>query len=409
MINKKSQFGDLDKLKITVDGNDVTESLVSLHIFQDMFNPVWQATLIVADTVNSMSKNNYKVEGKVKIDLATRQGGECDGNYNFELYINEISDRLQQSHNTVTYSIHCVGKALLKSQQSKLCKAYKDKKVHEIVQEIVQQELEGQIGGKYEKETDVQLTYIAPNITPINAIGYLLACAKKDKPDFVFYTQDAQKREFTFASLKKIWDKKQEKDATVVFKQRPNFIRENGDYKEEKNKEFSHFVIDHFNYMENISNGMHGNCLCTFDVIKKEWKPSPQGKHNKAVFKFLPKHEGMFDGSNIYDSVDGWWSARRTELFKANQNLIKIQTPGHAKSFEWLGEIARLELPSNDSEKPDQLDKKYKGKYMIVAIGHTITRESYFVNIELANGWDKYDTWFYLWELCVVARQGWRH
>ena len=40
-------------------------------------------------------------------------------------------------------------------------------------------------------------------------------------------------------------------------------------------------------------------------------------------------------------------------------------------------------------ENPEKLDDKYKGKYMIVAITHYITPETYFNNIELANGWTK--------------------
>lgn len=178
----------------------------------------------------------------------------------------------------------------------------------------------------------------------------------------------------------------------VKFVQRPNAIRKDGDYTNNKNLEFSHFAIDHFDLIGNISSGKTGNKVFTFDLNNKKWDSNPKGDKSDSVLKFMPKHQGMTDGANIFDNGKDWWQSRREELFKANQNLIKIQTPGHVKSFDWLGEICELDLPSNNSMKdPTALDDKYKGTYMIVAVGHIITKQSYFINIELANGWDKDD------------------
>lgn len=381
MLNHKSQFGDLNKLKISVKGFDITESLVTVNIFQDIFNPVWQATIVVNDTVNSMTKNAYAPEDPVRIELETKQDTEYDGKYTIELVVNEISDRLQQGSNNVTYSIHCVGKAIIQAQRQKLCKAYKNKKASDIVREIVSS-IGSNVGGNLSNSSDEQFTWIAPNITPMNALGYMLGIASKDgNADFVLYTQDSSKQQMTFGSLQKMWVK----EPKITFVQRPNFISNKGDQTRNKNNEFSHFVIDHFNHVNNIASGMHGVSLCTFNLMTKQWSPAS----NSPVIQFKPKNDKMFDEPSIYDSVDSWWVSRRKELFKSNQNLIKIQTPGHTKSFEWLGNTVKIDLPSNDSEEPEQLDKKYKGKYMVVAIGHIISRDSYYINIELANGWDK--------------------
>lgn len=408
MINKRGSFSDLENLHVSIKGEDVSESIYSIHIFQDLFNPVWQATVNVVDTVNSMSNNGYKVGDTVSFSLTTRQGFDTDGNYDFELVINEIGDRMQQGQNTITYAIHCIGEPMIKSQGSKICKHWKEKTIDEIVKEIAREELEWQVqdkppnpeqhephapykrsnGARLPSKCDIDIEYIAPNVSPLNAIAYLMGSAIKDgNADFVFFTKD--NRKFDFASLNVMKKRK----PVAKFVQRPNFIRENGDIDKNKNFEFSHFVIDHFNYMNNISAGLHGNTLCTYDVFSKQWNSSSSGKHGKSVYKFMPKHEKAFKGQPIHNNVESWWSNRRQELFKANQNLLKIQTPGHVKAFLWLGEMCEIDLPNNDSnsQSPEQLDPKYKGEYMIVAVGHVITRENYYLNIELANGWEKYE------------------
>lgn len=408
MQSKASQFLDLDTLIITIDGKEITDAVVCMYIFQDIFNPVWQANIELIDTTNKITYDNIKSNSVVSITMGTKQGFDTDGDYSFKMSIYEIGDRVQQNSNTTSYVIKCANADFIKNNTARVKKSFCDKKQSDIVRSIVSDCLSGSVGDSVPKpaqlqphtpykkkdgkrtpsQSDQEITWLAPNISPFNAIAQMLKSSmNKGKADFVFFTKNLQSNIYSFESLSGMWDRK----PCVKFVQRPNAIKKNGDYPNNKNLEFSHFAFDHFNTITNTITGYNGTTAFTYDVKTKQWSKNAKGQSPDAACKFLPVHKGIFsNGSSMFDNSKEWFQTRREELFNSDQNLLKIQTPGHVKAFQWLGETCEIDLPSNNSVKdPLELDEKYKGKYMIVAVGHVITKQDYFVNIELANGWDK--------------------
>ena len=405
MQNKQSSFGDIHKFEVSMNGKKITDSVATLLIFQDLTTPVWSVQLEIIDTVNNASK--IKEGDSVSVSIETKQDHDTDGRYKFNCFIHEIADRTQQSQNTVTLLVKCSTAGMLENQKRRVKKSFKDKTQDKIVKEIVSEFLGGSVsdkqptpeqhqprtpfkqrdGSRQPSKSDDTITWLAPNILPLDAISHMMKTSRcSGKADFVFYTKDAQSKIFGFDSLSMMFKRK----PVAKFVQRPTAISDNGDYNHNKNLEFSFFVFDHFNEIGNASNGFNGNTVATFDLISKKWEPSPQGKNADSVWHVLPKHKQSLEGENLLEKGKEWWSSRRQELFKVEKNKLKIQTFGHAKSFGWLGETCEIDVPSNDSmENPEKLDDKYKGKYMIVAITHYITPETYFNNIELANGWTK--------------------
>lgn len=405
MQNKQSSFGDIHNLEIRIGGKLLTDSVATLIITQDLMSPVWSIQLEIIDTINNASK--LKAGDKVSISLETKQGYDTDGRYKFDCFVHEIADRTQQSQNTVTLMLNCSTAGLMRNQEKRVKKAYKDKPQDKIVKDIVTEFLDGNVsdrppspqqhqphtpftqrdGTRQPSNADDTITWLAPNILPLDAISHMMKTARcNGKADYVFYTKDANSKTFGFDSLTKLFARK----PVAKFVQRPTGLSDNGDYRQNKNLEFSVFVFDHFNSIGNASTGYNGNTVAIFDLLTKQWQASPNGKHSDSAWKVLPKHSQSVDGENILEKGKEWWSSRRQGLFKANQNRLKIQTFGHAKSFGWLGETCEIDIPSNNSMDASQkLDERYKGKYMIVAITHYITSQEYFNNIELANGWSK--------------------
>ena len=405
MQNKQSSFGDIHSLVVTINGKPATDSVQTLVIFQDLLTPVWSVQLEILDTVNSASK--IRPGDKVSVSIETKQGFDTDGRYKFDCFIHEIADRTQQSQNTVSLMLKCSTVGMLENQQHRVKKVFRSKRQDEIVKSIVADCLNGTVGdhqpapaqhtphtpytqnngSRQPSKADDTVTWLAPNILPLDAIAHMMRTARcESKADFVFYTKDASTSTFGFDSLSLMFDRK----PVAKFVQRPTGISDRGDYQYNKNLEFSFFVFDHFDEIGNASNGFNGNTVATFDLISKQWEATPKGKHADSVWHVLPNHKNAVSGSGLLDKGKDWWQSRRQELFKAEKNKLKIQTFGHAKSFGWLGETCEIDIPSNDSmDYPEKLDERYKGKYMIVAITHYITPETYFNNIELANGWSK--------------------
>nr|DAS03716.1 MAG TPA: Baseplate wedge protein [Caudoviricetes sp.] len=405
MQNKKSSFGDLHGFEVTIDGRHATDSVVTLMIFQDLMTPVWSVNIEIVDTVNAASK--IRPGATVSIILETKQGHDTDNRYKFDCFVHEIADRTQQSQNTVSLVLKCSTKGMLENAKQRVKKAFRDKTHDKIVESIVSDCLGGTVGDKQptpeqhhphtpfkkndgsrdKSRADDTVTWLAPNILPLDAIAHMMRTARcAGKADFVFFTKDAATNKFGFESLSKMFNRR----PVAKFVQRPTGIKQNGDYQYNANLEFSFFVFDHFDEIGSLANGYRGTTVATFDMLTKQWQATPSGEHASAVWKSLPVHKNIIDGSNLLDTGRDWFKSRRQELFKAEQNKLKIQTFGHASSFGWLGETCEIDVPSNDSIKdPDKLDDKYKGKYLIAAVAHYITHESYFNNIELVNGWSK--------------------
>lgn len=398
MISENGQFGDLSKLEVSIAGKDVSDAIVSMNIFQDIFSPSWNAQLLLLDTTNVVSHGNMKGGDPVSIKLETKQGFDTDHSVTINLVVDEIHDRVQQGQNVTSFVVNAVHPAIHANQRTKVCEAYQQKKIDDIVKDLASKiglsvedvpptkkpkphtAMNG--GGNREPSiTDQEINFISATFSPLNAIGFLMSAATcKGKTDFVFHQKDNKTADFCSLDLAF------KRPCVTKFVQRPNFIRQDGEYRDNKNLEFSHFIFDHFNHTKNIASGFHGASVTTFELTRKKWS----GNHKSAATKFIPKHDQMYEsGQSIVDTADSYWPNRRKELFKAEQNLVKIQLPGQVCAFQWLCEPVEIDIPDLDStiDQP-KLDQKYKGKYLITSIGHMITKESYYVNLELANGWE---------------------
>jgi hypothetical protein len=80
-----------------MNGKQITDSVATLLIFQDLTTPVWSVQLEIIDTVNNASK--IKEGDSISISIETKQGYDTDGRYKFNCYIYEIADRTWQGNN----------------------------------------------------------------------------------------------------------------------------------------------------------------------------------------------------------------------------------------------------------------------------------------------------------------------
>lgn len=412
MINNNSQFTDLSKYLVSIKGEDITESVSQIAIFQDVFSPVWSCQIDVMDTINMLTNYGIKANDEVTIKLKTEQKHDTDGELTLRFYIHDIGNKQFQNHKVMSYTILCAQKSFIKNQLERVCEIFDNKKAEDIVRDVIQKHLTGSLGDhppqpeqlkssvpyvitdgtRSPSKSDNNMTYIATNISPFTVIANMLRTALcNEKADFVFYTKYENK--FSFESLSNLYKRK----PCVKFIQVPNHVKKHGNYLNNKNLEFSTFLTDHFSTLSNIAAGYDANTVVQFDFIKKKWDSKDTKRKGSDIIgtpesniHFLPVHKQMFDeGDNIYDFGKEWYGSRRTTLFTLEQNLTRIQLPGHVKAFGWLSETCEIDLPANNSMTEDNLDSRFAGKYLIVAIGHIITKAAYYINVELANGWDK--------------------
>lgn len=415
MKNLHAQFGDITRFTVMLNGKDITEAVANVYISQELTNPFTTAVLDIADTTNMITRYNIRPNAKVDIKLNIKQEVDTDDNVHLSFVVISLEDKRQINHKAMSYTLNCTTKEYLANQNAKVCEAFDGKRPDEIVKQVVQKHLHAQVkdekpkpeqldssvpyhikdGKRLPSRADNEMVYIATNISPLTVVAEMCKVAlHNNQADFVFYTKTIKKGQakLCFESLSTLWQRKPH----VKFIQRPNNIRENGDTKSNKNLEFTTWAIDHFNALVNVASGYDANQVATFDFVNKKWETEDKKRKGgqkigkpEALIHFMPKHEKMFDGGeSTLDKGVEWFSSRRHSLFKLEQNRIRLQLTGNTKAFNWLSEIAELDMPANDSLSEQNLDSRYKGKYLITAVGHIITKSSYFVNVELCN-WEK--------------------
>ena len=179
-----------------MNGKKITDSVATLLIFQDLTTPVWSVQLEIIDTVNNASK--IKEGDSVSVSIETKQDHDTDGRYKFNCFIHEIADRTQQSQNTVTLLVKCSTTGMLENQKRRVKKSFKDKTQDKIVKEIVSEFLGGSVsdkqptpeqhqphtpfkqrdGSRQPSKSDDTITWLAPNILPLDAISHMMKTSR---------------------------------------------------------------------------------------------------------------------------------------------------------------------------------------------------------------------------------------
>ena len=67
---------------------------------------------------------------------------------------------------------------------------------------------------------------------------------------------------------------------------------------------------------------------------------------------------------------------------KLETNRVLIDIPGHACLYKALGRMCKLRLPSQQTLTEEREDKYLKGAYLITAIRHTISNNTYHMTME---------------------------
>lgn len=364
--------GDVKDWKVSHKGKDITGSLLSATVFQNIFMPVWSCDLQVNDANNLLISAKLDVGDTIKIKVETSFGSKTDGKAEFEFVIIKISGRHFENAYQQTYRIECVDKAFIENNKTRVIRGWKDKPEHTIVSDILQM-----MGGSISKkdESKNKLKVIIPNFSPFAAISLMCKTAtSEDGNDFMFY-QLNEKGEFAFRSVAKMY----KEEAGVTLRMAPaQQTQEIGDFDLMCN--YFNYIIDDVDQLRNDSAGFNGSKLIQYDFINKCTVTTGENDLNVV---FSPKHQGS--GATIPELASGWFQARRDTFKKLEEYRMIVQLHGGAKFVEWLGKSIKVMVPSQQDRDESQkvYDKELKGKWLIAGITHIMGHQNYAINLEL--------------------------
>lgn len=425
---------------------DLKPSMTELSYFEDIYSNVASGQLMITDAMGIIEKLSMHGNEYIRIAFGKDDNPDITIDRLFRIY--KISSRQKTSgFDSEAYVIHFCSDELIVSEQYKVSKSYKNKKISDIVNDICKVYLKV----PKTKTTNIEITkglhsFIVPNFKPLEAINWLALYARSKAnvgSDMLFFED---KNGFNFASLQTLFGK----TPYFTYEYRPKNIatQEHG---EDKAKEIfnvlGYEVSNSFDTMQGISHGTFASRLITIDPLLR--------RHDKIDFNYAKYHstsKSLNDnpvvnnlknrfGHALYDASEGclkmsftnkghyevdyikkkpgsvpndifsetFMSQRKAQLALANYTRMKFfiagdpnVTVGMTINFNML---TQNPATKDDPKSPDKL---YSGKYLITAVRHMIQAGGYNTVVEvikesLPNALDSVNNSDQIWKNTVAG------
>lgn len=384
----------------TSDGNvvDLSELVLELNIFEDIFSPTMTCTMRINDGSDLIS--NFKFHGNEFLELELDKPSLNDPIKKvFRLY--KLSDRSFDT-NYQNYTLHFCSEEMILSPQVMISKSYRGLKVSDMVQDILRTYLK--VNPKkinYIQLTEKAFDIIIPKMNPFEAVMWLSTKAYSTNDSLFLFFENRDGFNFTSYEnlIKKPTYAKYAKDFKVdddVFKNMAsfNFLK----------------ILEDFDVMKSSRYGAFSSAFVNLNLITKKFTKTPfnaiqfknKGILNKEVtmntFKnrlnksFYNSHDNMLKYSITTDAdatrnpllPEEWLSQTASKLGQIHLFKMIGTVPGDVMLR--VGQVIEVDLPDmSPKDKGVTKNETRSGKYLISSVHHKIStnEESYVTILEL--------------------------
>jgi hypothetical protein len=420
---------------LTGTGNqiDLTLQLQELNIFEDLFSPTISGTASITDALNLLEKMSICGQEWVFIRISkpgfeTEDGDDVALSLLLRIYKIERVD----PHNPLrlSYLMHLCKEDLILSHEDRVCKSFVNTKPEFIIKNIFQNSLFYDSEDAFEEAfatwpispaTPSALTCVIPNLKPLDAVAYVAASTRGENGihDYLFYENSAG---YNFESLSNMF----KKDTVLRIKYKVKNVQQVESSSISTNDPYINSLSPIklqsdvlFDYLTSLQRGEFGAQADVFDFSKQKFI-SKSISYNQFLkdykkdftlnkYSKVPKNDWVElspDGSRIpyyrtfsvvgaYGSVTNSTADRAAEgaatralqLASISNQKVKLHMPG--TPILKVGSTLKLEYPSISSKSKDDsseelLDRYLAAKYLITAVRHVITSDSWDSYCELS-------------------------
>lgn len=408
VINKAGDI-NIELIQIsTTQGfyQDVTNQVIGIQIFEDIFAPFITGTLEIRDSLDLMNVFPFNGEEflELKLSTPTLERGNIEGKY----YIHKMTNRSMIGDRAMIYTLHFISEEALIDINKKISRTFEGK-CSDIAKKVL---LDDQNGLQIKRDVNIEETnnatkYISNFWSPVKNLNSICETSinKNGSASYVFYED---RYGFNFVSLESLYMRRIYQTFTY-----DNYIRDvqsdgvstvrnvEEDYKRIRDIK----IPVAYDYIERARGGMFGSKLYTYDIATKKiasknydmLKNYDSQYHlnkyplasNKAVYRYnsmllnMTKYTENFSG---YGDVTNTSSIqnRVSLLNQINSNKIEIMVPGRLDYTVGLRiEIKLYKVEPISQEDTEYLDEMFSGAYLISAINHYINRNRHECTLEL--------------------------
>lgn len=400
--------------------------LVELNYYEDLFSSTISGQVVLNDSISLLT--NYMISGTEFIEIGFRKFNSDTDILHKVFRVYKVSNRkIDPSQLTQSYVLYFCSEEFLLSEQYRISKSFKGKKISDIVTSVLQDNLK--IGKGNTKKINVEETigaydFILPNKKIFETISWLSSYArpKSGNPgsDMVFFENSLG---YQFFSLQTLY----QQDVYDTY----NFKPKNVSYEtQDKIKDILTFeVIDQFDVLDGMSKGSFSNRLISLDPLLRKVRTTDFNYNDYIVNKggkllnsypVVSPYKNRF-GQYIFESSDvsktGMQSGvlrmsasnanekkvvskpaavaediyietyvpnRVAQMALANYMKIRIMVPGNAELT--VGTTLNINAYDMLIQKGQrELDKYLSGKYLVTAVRHMLKTQdaTHYTVVEL--------------------------
>ena len=425
---------------------DLSEFVVELNIFEDLFKNYLHGNIVLTDSRNLIDK--YNIHGEEFLNVKLRTPSFPDSQIIQKTFrVFKLSDRtIVRDSNTQNFVLHFISIEFFYDMSLPLFAPFEGN-ITDVagriftdfiassrnfeVSETNNEVKENPAGTDLIviNDTSNKVKFVSPGWSPFKCINWLATKAiPKDgaAKNFIFFESN---KNFYFCTLEGLFRTAHEnKNYLARYLISASNIREDGS-SQNVNREMSLAkdveMIESTDYIKNYTNGYLGNRLVYLDVFNKEYQlidydhvlnyekqfhSSGKGTEAKPVFSkdtfrnfatnisFYPKNPKLFNdyADNISEKMGEIHGNRLSSMLELTNIKMNMTVPGRTDAE--VGRLIYFEYPSmggkevGDTASTAQ-DKLYSGYYLITAIHHKVNKldhemvmevikDSLFVDIE---------------------------
>lgn len=391
---------------------DMTNQLVGMEIYEDIFSPFTTMAITVRESQDFINALPLRGEEIVNLEISTPTFTKDDQVIKGKYYIYKISDRQLLTDRNVVYTMFCISYEALVDLNMKQSKAYRGN-IGDIVKELM-----GAEGLNTVKKCNIEPTknatkYVSNFWSPIKNLNYLSTHALNNdgNASYVFYESRAG---FNFVSLDNLYTQ-----STFQKFIKDNYTRDTDGNTSTRNlnRDYQR-ILDFkvrvpFDALKFTNSGAYASRIYAFDLVKKKYlakdynaltefaktphlnkaplyttmKPVSSSNYIMNEIRQYAVHDGFPDTSTV-----PFQQQRNSKLGILRSCVVEVNVFG--RTDYTVGQKVYIELPkpavitekdqSNTDKTSGFIDATYSGNYIVTAINHIISREKHTCVLELS-------------------------
>lgn len=387
---------------------DIRGLMTELKLTQSIYENTMSAEMKILDANDRLSdRGEFIIKGGESLSVKFK--AQNDKKYFAKIfYVDKVTNVKKESNHGKTYILTLVTSEEIFNNKVKISKAYTNKKISNIVNDILTNNLN--IESPKIEESLNKISYIAPYIAPFKLINNITTYALSKVDESATFCCFETSTDTRFVSLASLISKKSKSTYTYGPSSKKNII---------SNPEQANLLIQELNFNKkvdisnNIISGMSKSKLLQHNILLKQYggkqinstepikfdydqyfnntKHLDKTKLNNpknfsdydSMYKYFHRDVAKSDNFKkppkleYYDNQSNSWLQKRYAIHAQLDNIVcDITIPGNCDLVcgDVIDLLVQLDKPIEPGENLP-INKKYSGRYLITTLQHVLNTE----------------------------------